>query len=96
VTNHSRRGLLRFGMAAAGGASTLLAGCSIGRNSVDVEVRNEDTQPHTVEIAVVSSEGETLFEKNPRIEPDSEAFYENSLPQNDRDNRSLVRNPVFK
>jgi hypothetical protein len=73
-------------MAAAGGTSTLLAGCSMGGNSVDVEVRNEDTQPHTVEITAVSSEGETLLEKNPQIDPDTEASYENSLPQFDTEN----------
>lgn len=80
MTNYSRRDLLRFGMAVAGGASTLLAGCSMGRNQVNVEVQNGDTQPHRVEITAISSGGETLFEKSPLIEPSEDAFYDNVLP----------------
>lgn len=58
----------------------------MGGNSVDVDVRNEDTQAHTVAVTVTSNEGETLFEENPRIEPGKEAFYENVLPQFDPEN----------
>ena len=73
-------------MATAGGASVLLAGCSTIVNGVNVEVQNEDTQPHTVEITAVSSEGKTLVEKSPRIEPSRDAFYENVLPEFDTEN----------
>lgn len=80
VNNPHRRDFLRFGMAATGGGIALLSGCSMGRNRVNIEVQNEDTQLHRVEITAVSSEEETLFEKNPQIEPGEDAFYDDVLP----------------
>lgn len=90
MTSWCRRDFVRYGAIAVTASTTLLAGCSSWQDSVDVEVHNEDTAQHRVEVTAVSESEEELFTKTSRLDPDESIYYDNVLPSFDPENPYYV------
>ena len=90
VTSWRRRDFVRYGAAAATASTTLLSGCLSWMDTVDVEVHNEATTQHRVEITALSESGEELFTKTSRLEPEESVNYDNVLPSFDPENPYYV------